>query len=76
MFPNVNGKLTGSQVRTRFAKHIRGAKHFHTEASQLPLAPVVSGMQIAHDSGVRDFSTWTSRPAISRPRNSEVRTSC
>ncbi len=55
MFPNVNGKLTGSQVRTRFAKHIRGAKHFHTEASQLPLAPVVSGMQIAHDSGVRVF---------------------
>jgi sugar/nucleoside kinase (ribokinase family) len=53
MFPNVNGKLTGSQVRTRFAKHIRGAKHFHTEASQLPLAPVVAGMQIARDAGVR-----------------------
>jgi sugar/nucleoside kinase (ribokinase family) len=53
MFPNVNGKLTASQVRTRFASHIRGAKHFHTEASQLPLPPVVAGMQIAREAGVR-----------------------
>ena len=53
MFPNVNGKLTASQVRTRFASHIRAAKHFHTEASQLPLPPVVAGMQIAREAGVR-----------------------
>jgi len=53
MFPNVNGKLAASQVRTRFATHIRGARHFHTEASQLPLPPIVAGMEIASDAGVR-----------------------
>ena len=53
MFPNVNGKLTAGQVRRRFAPHIAKAKHFHTEASQLPLPPVVEGMRIARDAGVR-----------------------
>jgi sugar/nucleoside kinase (ribokinase family) len=53
MFPNVNGKLSAQQVRGRFAAHIRGAKHFHTEASQLPLPPIKAGMQIAKDAGVR-----------------------
>ncbi len=53
MFPNVNGKLSVEQVRTRFAPHIVRAKHFHTEASQLPLAPVREGMRIARESGVR-----------------------
>jgi sugar/nucleoside kinase (ribokinase family) len=53
MFPNVNGKLSAAQVRTRFARHIQSAKHFHTEASQLPLAPVKAGMQIAREAGVR-----------------------
>jgi len=53
MFPNVNGKLTANQVRARFAKHIQSAKHFHTEASQLPLPPVKAGMQIAREAGVR-----------------------
>jgi len=53
MFPNVNGRLSVSQVTTRFAPHIRKAKHFHTEASQLPIAPVKAGMQIAKDAGVR-----------------------
>jgi len=53
MFPNVNGKLSAEQVRTRFAPHIARAKHFHTEASQLPLAPVREGMRIARESGVR-----------------------
>jgi ribokinase len=53
MFPNVNGKLTPAQVRTRFATHITSAKHFHTEASQLPLPPVKTAMQIARDAGVR-----------------------
>jgi sugar/nucleoside kinase (ribokinase family) len=53
MFPNVNGKLSVNQVRTRFATHIQSAKHFHTEASQLPLAPIKAGMQIARDAGVR-----------------------
>jgi ribokinase len=53
MFPNVNGTLTAEQVRSRFASHIQRAKHFHTEASQLPLAPVREGMRIARDAGVR-----------------------
>jgi sugar/nucleoside kinase (ribokinase family) len=53
MFPNVNGKLSAEQVRTRFAAHIVKARHFHTEASQLPLPPVREGMRIAREAGVR-----------------------
>jgi sugar/nucleoside kinase (ribokinase family) len=53
MFPNVNGKLSAEQVRTRFAGHIIKARHFHTEASQLLLAPVREGMRIAREAGVR-----------------------
>jgi sugar/nucleoside kinase (ribokinase family) len=53
MFPNVNGKLSAEQVRTRFAGHIMKARHFHTEASQLPLPPVREAMRIAHEAGVR-----------------------
>lgn len=53
MFPNVNGRLSVHQVNSRFAPHIRQAKHFHTEASQLPIGPVRAAMQIAKDAGVR-----------------------
>ena len=53
MFPNVNGKLSAAQVRERFAPHIVKAKHFHTEASQLPLPPIKEGMEVAHHAGVR-----------------------
>ncbi|HLZ92079.1 MAG TPA: carbohydrate kinase family protein [Candidatus Acidoferrum sp.] len=53
MFPNVNGKLTAEQVTRRFAPHIKSAKHFHTEASQLPLPPIQAAMQVARDAGVR-----------------------
>jgi sugar/nucleoside kinase (ribokinase family) len=53
MFPNVTGKITPQQVKERFAPHIRQAKHFHTEASQLPLAPVEAAMRVAHDAGVQ-----------------------
>jgi sugar/nucleoside kinase (ribokinase family) len=53
MFPNVNGKLSVDQVANRFAPHIRKAKHFHTEASQVPIAPVKEAMQIAKQAGVR-----------------------
>jgi sugar/nucleoside kinase (ribokinase family) len=53
MFPNVNGKLSAEQVRSRFAPQIRNAKHFHTEASQLPLPPILAGMQVAREAGVR-----------------------
>jgi sugar/nucleoside kinase (ribokinase family) len=53
MFPNVTGKISVHQVRNRFFPHIKAAKHFHTEASQLPLAPVKEGMHIAKDAGVR-----------------------
>lgn len=55
MFPNINGKLSCFQVRNRFAPHIKKAKHFHTEASQLPLVPVKEGMLVAKDAGVRVF---------------------
>lgn len=53
MFPNVTGKISVHQVLTRFAPHIKAAKHFHTEASQLPLTPVREAMQLAQTSGVR-----------------------
>ena len=53
MFPNVNGQLSAEQVRRLFSSHITQARHFHTEASQLPLAPVKEGMQIARGAGVR-----------------------
>jgi sugar/nucleoside kinase (ribokinase family) len=53
MFPNINGKLSVDQVRSRFATNIKSAKHFHTEASQLPLSPIQAGMQVARAAGVR-----------------------
>ncbi len=53
MFPNVTAKVTPDQIRTRFASYIRTAKHFHTEASQLPLAPVLEAMGVAKAAGVR-----------------------
>lgn len=52
MFPNVTGKLSVQQVRRRFAPHIEAAKHFHTEASQLPIAPVREAMSVAKEAGV------------------------
>jgi sugar/nucleoside kinase (ribokinase family) len=53
MFPNVTGKISVYQVLHRFAPHIQAAKHFHTEASQLAIAPVREAMQVAHDAKVR-----------------------
>jgi sugar/nucleoside kinase (ribokinase family) len=53
MFPNINGRLSPAQVRNRFASHIKAAKHFHTEASQLPLPPILEGMRVARETGVR-----------------------
>lgn len=53
MFPNITGKISIHQVLTRFAPHIKNAKHFHTEASQLPLTPLREAMQLARDAGVR-----------------------
>jgi fructokinase len=53
MFPNVTGKITEFQVQTRFGSHIKAAKHFHTEASQLPILPVKAAMHIAREAGVR-----------------------
>ncbi len=55
MFPNSSGLITAEQVRTRFAPHIRAAKHFHTEASQFPISPCAQAMAIARDAGVRVF---------------------
>jgi fructokinase len=53
MFPNVAGKISVFQVRNRFAPHIQNAKHFHTEASQLPIAPVKEAMRLAKEANVR-----------------------
>jgi sugar/nucleoside kinase (ribokinase family) len=53
MFPNITGKISVYQVANHFAPHIKKAKHFHTEASQLPIAPVKEAMRIAKDAGVR-----------------------
>ncbi|HEV2388185.1 MAG TPA: carbohydrate kinase family protein [Candidatus Acidoferrales bacterium] len=53
MFPNVTGTISPEQVLARFAPHIRQARHFHTEASQLPLPPVKQAMQVAREAGVR-----------------------
>ncbi len=53
MFPNVTAKISPFEVNHRFADHIRAAKHFHTEASQLPLVPVREAMQVARGAGVR-----------------------
>ncbi|MGC1256107.1 MAG: carbohydrate kinase family protein, partial [Candidatus Acidiferrales bacterium] len=53
MFPNATGKISVHQVLSRFAQHIQAAKHFHTEASQLPIGPVKQAMQVAHDANVR-----------------------
>ncbi len=55
MFPNITARVTAAQIRDRFAPHIRAARHFHTEASQLPLAPVIEAMRVAHHAGVRVF---------------------
>lgn len=55
MFPNVTGKLSMLHVRNRFSSHIKGAKHFHTEASQLPIAPLKEAMKVAKEAGVRIF---------------------
>ncbi len=53
MFPNVTARITPDQIRRRFAPHIRTARHFHSEASQLPLPPVLEAMRVARDAGVR-----------------------
>jgi sugar/nucleoside kinase (ribokinase family) len=53
MFPNVTGKISCFQVDTRFAPHIKAARHFHTEASQLPIVPVKQAMKVAKESQVR-----------------------
>ena len=55
MFPNVTGRISMFHVRNRFANHIKNAKHFHTEASQLPIGPLKEAMRVAKDAGVKVF---------------------
>ncbi len=64
MFPNVTGKISDLQVLSRFAPHIKAAKHFHTEASQLPIGPVKVAMQVARDAGVRVIFDLDVSPAF------------
>jgi len=73
MFPNVNGKLTAAQVRSLFAPQIAKAKHFHTEASQLPLPPIKEGMLIARDAGVRVIFDLDVAPSFFRRPNLEAK---
>ena len=42
-----------SRFDNRFAPHIKAAKHFHTEASQLPIVPVKEAMKVAKEADVR-----------------------
>ncbi len=53
MFPNVTARVTPRDIREKFSTHIRAAKHFHTEASQLPLAPVLEAIGVAREAGVK-----------------------
>ena len=55
MFPNVTARVTPAQIQSRFAPYIRQAKHLHTEASQLPMAPVLEAIRVARQAGVRVF---------------------
>ena len=55
MFPNVTATVTPQQVRERFGSYIRRAKHLHSEASQLPLAPILEAMTIARSAGVKNL---------------------
>jgi sugar/nucleoside kinase (ribokinase family) len=64
MFPNVTGKISELQVHSHFASHIKSAKHFHTEASQLPLSPVRQAMEIARDANVRVLFDLDVSPAF------------
>jgi len=51
----VTAKVTPNQIRTKFAKYIKQAKHLHTEASQLPMPPVLEAMRIARAAGVKNI---------------------
>jgi sugar/nucleoside kinase (ribokinase family) len=53
MFPNITGNISVFQVANHFAPHIKKAKHFHSEASQLPIAPVKEAMRMAKEAQVR-----------------------
>lgn len=53
MFPNVTARVSPEQIRKRFAGHIRQARHFHTEASQLPMPPVLEAIRVAKEAQVR-----------------------
>ena len=55
MFSNVTATITPEQIRKRFAPYIRQAKHLHTEASQLPMPPVLEAIRVARDAGVKVF---------------------
>ncbi len=63
MFPNITAKITSQQIQTRFAGYIRQAKHLHTEASQLPMEPVLEAIRIARAGGVRVFFDLDMDPA-------------
>ena len=63
MFPNITAQVTPEDIHKRFAKPIQSAKHFHTEASQLPLAPVLEAIVIAKKANVRTIFDLDVAPA-------------
>lgn len=55
MFPNVTATIDATAIREDFAPYIEQADHFHTEASQLRLAPVIEAANIARAGGTKVF---------------------
>ncbi|MBI9094108.1 MAG: carbohydrate kinase family protein [Sphaerochaeta sp.] len=53
MFPNVLVELTAQEVRSKHAGLIENAEVLMTEASVLPLPPVIEAMKIAREAGTK-----------------------
>ncbi len=53
MFRNVTAKLTPEEIDEYFSDYIAQADAFHTEASQLPLPPVIRAIEIAKENNTR-----------------------
>ena len=52
MFPNVTAEITPEEVEGLHRDYIENARALHTEASQLPLKPVLCACEIAKEAGV------------------------
>jgi len=52
MFPNVTAEITPEEIDDLHKDYIEGARALHTEASQLPLKPVLRACEIAKEADV------------------------